>query len=130
LALKFVVLGDDNKPLPLEPYMGMQAHAVVQREDGAVFTHLHPFGTVSMAAQERFVKREREVAPNRRTLDLVCGLPSQDQSISFPYAFPRAGRYRIWVQVKTSGKVQTAVFDANVETANERKRNSALATAQ
>ena len=114
IGLKFQVLGADDTPVSLEPYMGMQAHAVIQRDDGAVFTHLHPFGTVSMAAQQRFVKREREVAPNRRTLDIVCGLPSQDQSITFPYAFPKPGRYRIWVQVKIDGAIQTGVFDANV----------------
>jgi hypothetical protein len=113
-ALKFQVLGSDNKPVPLEPYLGMQAHAVIQHDNGSVFTHLHPFGSVSMAAQERFIKREREVAPNRRTLDIVCGLPSEDQSITFPYAFPKAGRYRLWMQFKVNGKIQTAVFDANV----------------
>ena len=114
LTLKFQVLGTNNTPIALEPYMGMQAHAVIQRDDGSVFTHLHPFGTVSMAAQQRFVKREREVAPNRRTLDIVCGLPSEDQSITFPYAFPKAGHYRIWVQIKIDGAIQTGVFDANV----------------
>jgi hypothetical protein len=115
VGLKFQVLGTDNNPMSIEPYMGMQAHAVIRHEDGTVFTHLHPFGTVSMAAQQRFVKREREVAPNRRTLDIVCGLPSSDQSITFPYAFPKPGRYRIWVQVKIDGTIQTGVFDANVE---------------
>jgi hypothetical protein len=114
VALKFRVLGSDTNRVAIEPYMGMQAHAVIQHEDATVFTHLHPFGTVSMAAQERFVSRERQVAPNRRTLEIVCGLPSEDESITFPYAFPKPGRYRIWVQVKIAGKIQTAVFDANV----------------
>jgi hypothetical protein len=35
-------------------------------------------------------------------------------ALSFPYEFPKAGRYRLWVQVKIAGKVQTAVFDAEV----------------
>jgi len=34
--------------------------------------------------------------------------------LSIPYAFPKAGRYRIWVQMKHEGRVMTAAFDANV----------------
>jgi len=35
--------------------------------------------------------------------------------ISIPYGFPKAGDYRVFVQVKRVGQVQTAVFDANVK---------------
>ena len=38
-----------------------------------------------------------------------------DPVISFPYGFPRPGLYRIFVQVKRSGKIQTGVFDATVK---------------
>ena len=34
--------------------------------------------------------------------------------ISFPYAFPKAGAYRLWAQVKVRGEVLTGVFDVKV----------------
>jgi hypothetical protein len=34
--------------------------------------------------------------------------------ITFPYGFPQAGEYRLFVQVKRAGRVETAVFDAHV----------------
>jgi hypothetical protein len=112
-SLRFLVLDDRNQPAPLEPYLGMLAHAVIQREDGAVFTHLHPFGNISMASQDVFVKRERtrKASP---PLEVVCGLPPKENVISFPYEFPQPGRYRIWVQVKIGGEIRTGVFDAEV----------------
>ncbi len=99
---------EDGKGHPvedLEPYMGMPGHAVVVRRDASVFAHLHPMGSVPMAALQVFEKnpsmshRMHAVAP----------------VISFPYGFPQAGSYRIWVQVKRHGRVVTGVFDCEVK---------------
>ena len=40
------------------------------------------------------------------------GLPSV---VSFPFGLPERGDYRIFVQVKRSGRVDTGAFDARVE---------------
>ncbi len=92
--------------VPLEPYMGMMGHAVITRPDGEVFVHLHPVGSFSMASQQAF---ERKLGVAR-----AHGHHHPTSVVSFPYEFPRPGRYRIWVQVKSGGKVVTGAFDADV----------------
>jgi hypothetical protein len=110
--LQFSVSDKDGKPAALEPYMDMQAHAVVHSLDGSVFTHLHPFGTVSMTSQQLFAKRERERFG--KPFEILCGLPARADVISFPYEFPKPGPYRVWVQVKIQGQIMTGVFDLSV----------------
>ena len=118
VTLRFEVRGPDGRPAALEPYMGMPSHAVIVKDDGRVFIHLHPMGTVSMAAQEVFAKAEGGAAT--AGMPAMAGMPGMDMGtgpagvLSFPYEFPRAGRYRLWVQVKSGGRVLTGVFDAEV----------------
>ncbi|HEX4628367.1 MAG TPA: hypothetical protein VH137_06200, partial [Gemmatimonadales bacterium] len=124
--LDFTVVGPDNRPARLEPYMGMAGHAMIARADGAVFVHLHPAGTISVAAQETFRFRQPGdtvrgmLAKRLATLDSGAH-PDEGAmglgAVSFPYAFPQPGRYRLWVQVKRHGEILTGVFDASVEAA-------------
>ena len=113
-TLRFEVRDAAGRPLPLEPYMGMLGHAVITREDGAVFVHLHPMGTISMAAQKVFAQRAER--PPMGGMDHAHMGHSDDNGgvLSFPYEFPQPGRYRIWVQVKSAGRVLTGVFTAEV----------------
>jgi hypothetical protein len=112
-SLRFTVFGSDGAPVKLQPYMGMLGHAVVRRNDGAVFTHLHPMGTISMAAQTILSQRERSGAVTNTTQMALNG--TAVNSVSFPYAFPRPGQYRVWVQTRVSGQVLTGVFDVAVK---------------
>ena len=34
--------------------------------------------------------------------------------VEFPYGFPSAGRYRVFIQMKHGNTVETGVFDADV----------------
>ena len=137
--LRFVIRAPDGAPATLEPYMGMAGHAMITRDDGAVFAHLHPAGTISMAAQETFLLRQpgdtvRGALGKRLTEMETTGggasgagaradVPrptshapaSSTATVSFPYAFPQPGHYRLWIQVKRQGRILTGAFDANLD---------------
>lgn len=122
-SLRFTVLTADGRPAALQPYMGMAGHAVVRRTDGEVFTHLHPVGTISMAAQELLTRRENNdgaggfpLPATNAPVTMPPGPPGgAANEVTFPYAFPRPGDYRVWVQVRTGGRVLTGVFDVRVQ---------------
>lgn len=93
-------------PGTLEPYMGMAGHAVIVNDDFSLFVHLHPMGSVSMASQMKFAERDK--LPH--DMASMAASPSPDGIVSFPFAFPRPGRYHVWVQVKVNGSIETGAF--------------------
>jgi hypothetical protein len=124
-SLRFKILDAKGEPVPLEPYMGMRAHAAIRHMDGSVFAHLHPVGSISMASQEFFAREAMDGGGGRARAETVATAAPADHShhfamsktvedVSFPYEFPKAGPYRIWVQMKCEGQVVTGVFDAEV----------------
>jgi len=120
--LRFTVTAPDGRPAALQPYMGMAGHLMLTRDDGSVFVHLHPLGTISWAAQQAFLLRGRAdtargVVGRRLTEGEAAMSPMSlpaTAEVSFPYAFPRPGHYRLWVQVKREGKILTGVFETEV----------------
>jgi hypothetical protein len=108
-ALRFAAFNAGGDPAKLEPYMGMLGHAVIRRADGSVFTHLHPAGSISMAAAEMLARRDGSASPVP-----TLSSTSPAHTVEFPYAFPQPGDYRLWVQVRIEGMVRTGVFDVRV----------------
>jgi hypothetical protein len=103
---RFRVVDGEGKPATgMELYMGMQGHAAFIRRDGKVFAHVHPSGSVPMAALGLTAEAAADPHAHHR------GVPPE---LAFPYGFPQAGDYRVMVQVKRAGKVETAAFDATV----------------
>jgi hypothetical protein len=108
VALDFEAETPDGRPAPgIQAYMGMAGHAMIVARDFSVFAHIHPTGSVPMAA-----------------LALIEGAaPLPDHShhamtfaprVKFPCVFPHAGAYRLFVQIKEDGRIETAAFDLEV----------------
>jgi hypothetical protein len=121
MNFKFSVEDNDGKPATnMEPYMGMAGHAEFVSTDLAVFAHVHPAGSVSMAALELArtaqagVSGEMQVGAPMAMPMATSNVPLSSE-VSFPYGFPRPGDYRIFVQIKRADQVQTGVFDAHVQ---------------
>ncbi len=108
--LRFRIENAHGKPAEdMELYMGMQGHAAFVRDDFQVFAHIHPSGSAPMAAL--MMTRDSSGQHNMHSM-ATNGPPAE---VSFPYGFPQPGNYRIYVQVKRAGKVETGIFDARVE---------------
>jgi hypothetical protein len=128
--LRFRLETPDGKPVSdSEPYMGMAGHAEIVNSDRTVFAHIHPDGSIAMAALELTQKNSATGDPsasvqaraNAGSDMAAMGMSGMDMSmdtrsaeVSFPYGFPKAGEYRIFVQMKRGGTIETGVFDTQV----------------
>ena len=108
-GLRFQVEAPPGDSAASELYLGMPGHAAVVREDGQVFIHLHPMGTISPAAQARLTPTTGVASGH------VMGGGATTNSLNFPYAFPEPGRYTVWVQIKRNGRILTGAFRVRVE---------------
>ena len=104
--LRFRFIPPAGQPASLEPYLGMAGHAAVVRSDDSVFIHLHPLGTISLAAQAA-LQNGAHAMP-------MASPAALSDTLYFPYAFPQSGRYTVWVQLKRAGRVLTGAFPVRV----------------
>jgi hypothetical protein len=52
--------------------------------------------------------------PDMPGMEMPTSTEPISSTVEFPYGFPSPGRYRIFIQMKHSGIVETGVFDADV----------------
>jgi len=120
VAFRFHVTDPAGNPaLDLQPYMGMPAHAEIVRSDYSVFAHIHPTGSVPMASFElaqASLPGSAGLGPAAMNMTNMPQMAAATVApdISLPYGFPQPGLYRIFIQVKRSGRIETAFFDALV----------------
>ncbi len=90
--LRFTITRD-GETVHTEPYLGAGGHLVALREGDLAFLHVHPtqHGDGDQAAAEH------------------------DDSVSFAATFPTEGRYRLFLQFKHEGRVQTVGFTQEVK---------------
>jgi hypothetical protein len=121
MVLQFKIEDSGGKPATdLEPYMGMGAHVEIARSDLSVFAHIHPSGSAPMAAV--MLAGDTGGASGQAMAGMMTRggskmeMPEKvEPEFSIPYGFPKPGLYRIFLQFKRAGKVETAVFDAQVK---------------
>jgi hypothetical protein len=124
----------------MELYMGMAAHAVFISRDRAVFAHVHPSGNIPMATlammantsshaadleegNHSSAKTDRDIAqmpsdsqnPHAMHSTPAMNTDAEQSEVSLPYGFSQPGDYRLFVQIKRSGRIETAVFDIRVQ---------------
>ena len=114
-----------NRPADMALYMGMLGHAAIVEDDGSVFAHIHPTGTVAMAA---FMMANPQAPMNMSGAGTMDGKPMGNMAMSesslpnvvgFPYGFPSAGHYRMFVQMKHGQTIETGSFDVVVQSASK-----------
>jgi hypothetical protein len=99
----------------LELYMGMPGHAIFVRKDRRVFAHVHPAGSAPMASLAlagNAPHTGHASGPAQAGHETHASIPP---TVTFPYGFPEPGDYRIFVQVKRAGRIETGVFDTHVD---------------
>jgi len=80
----------------------------------SVDRHLARLKAMSVPEREEFLMTEMGMYDTSET-----GMAGMEHSnrITFPYSFPKGGRYRIFLQVKRNDQVLTGAYDVKVNEA-------------
>ncbi len=113
-AFRFRLVDAAGQPAgDVHPYLGMAGHAAFVKTDGTVFAHTHPEGSAAMQAMMLANGGSGEMG-SMSGMDMGSSVEHIAPTVDFPYGFPSAGRYRIFIQMKHGSTVETGVFDAEV----------------
>ena len=127
-ALRFHLLDATGQPASdMQPYLGMPGHAAFVKSDFSTFAHTHPDGSAAMpAVMLANASTTASESASSSNMPGMAGMAMEGPAMSaappepisatveFPYGFPSAGRYRIFIQMKHANTVETGVFDVNV----------------
>ena len=91
--LRFTITRD-GRTVHTEPYLGAGGHLVALREGDLAFLHVHPTDGAHGDGAKADV---------------------HDDSVGFAATFPTTGRYRLFLQFKHEGRVQTVAFTQEVK---------------
>jgi hypothetical protein len=86
----------DGETVATEPYLGAGGHLVALREDDLAYLHVHPSGGRAEGEHEG------------------AHATGADVAVRFETEFPSAASYRLFLQFKHEGRVQTAAFTREV----------------
>jgi hypothetical protein len=111
-----------NPAKDMRPYLGMPGHAAFVKYDGTAFAHTHPDGSAAMPAvmlanesSGISTKAMNAMDGMTDTSSMNMGTEPLSSTVSFPYGFPSAGTYRVFIQMKHGTTVETGVFDASIQ---------------
>ena len=105
---------------PVGTYSMAAEGSLVNRIADTVRTFHYPDATHFRDSIDRYIATLKTMPEAEKNRLLMAAMPGMSHAMKtnnmadFPYAFPRAGHYRIWVQVKRSGRILTGVFDTQV----------------
>ena len=129
VLLRYRLEARDGEPAAdVEPFLGMAGHMEIVRSDRSVFAHIHPDGTVSMAALSMAEQSlnsgealpaasaaSQPPSPMAMSMSMSGSGSPLPATVTFPYGFPKPGAYRLFVQMRHSGRIVTGVFDCDVQ---------------
>jgi hypothetical protein len=92
--LRFTII-KDGETIHVEPYLGADGHLVALREGDLAFLHVHPTDGEHGHGAEK-------------------ASDEHGDAVGFAATFPTEGRYRLFLQFKHEGRVQTVAFTQEV----------------
>jgi hypothetical protein len=117
--------------------MGVLGQAAFVKTDFTTFAHIHHDGSANMAAYMMAQNSTANLQATNAQMNSMGDMPGMvagsgtmpdlndgarsrvsnqlPNEVSFPYGFPQSGRYRLFVQMRRGGTIETTTFDANVQ---------------